>query len=293
MKITVVGCGNAFSKKQFNQCYMLEEDGRRLLIDFGAKVPYALDHLNIDIKTINDIYISHLHGDHVGGLEELAFLRYDWVRRPQHYSERHESMKAPCLIGNSQLLSDLWRKSLRGGLESMEGFDATIETYFQPMAIAPNKTFEWMGWECKLIQQVHIMTGSMISHTFGLFMTKEGHKSIYFTTDSQHCSPRQIEIFYKKSDIIFQDCECVGCDVVKKNSDFISGVHANYAQLAAWPSANSVDVGDDIRAKMFLSHYQDFVILGKDYKGQDCQWFQMAIDDGFKGFVCVGMEIEV
>lgn len=291
MKITVVGCGNAFSKRNYNQSFLLEEGGRKMLFDFGSKVPYALDNLGIDIKDIDDVYISHLHGDHIGGLEEMAFLRYDWATKPKHYSE--SSVKVPKLIANKNLLNELWDKSLRGGLESMEGFDATLETFFRPDPIEPNATFGWQGWSCKLIQQVHIMTGSIISNTFGLLMSKPGHQTIYFTADSQHCSPRQIENFYREADIIFQDCECVGVNWKNVSLDFVSGVHANYAQLAGWPTANSVDIGEEIRNKMWLSHYQDFVIDNKDYLGNDINWNEEAHKDGFRGFVKVGQEIEV
>jgi len=291
MKITVVGCGNAFSKKNYNQCFLLEEDGRRMLFDFGTKIPRALDNLDIDINSINDVYVSHLHGDHIGGLEEMAFLRYDWVHKPRTYDK--STLKVPRLIANKYLLDDLWKKSLRGGLESMEGFDACLETFFEPVPIEPNIAFDWMGWECKLIQQVHIMTGSIISNTFGLLMSKEGHETVYFTADSQHCSPRQMENFYAEADIIFQDCECTGINMKTRNLNFMSGVHANYAQLAGWKTANSVNIGDEIRSKMWLSHYQDFVMEDKDYLGNDLNWNEHAKYCSFKGFVRVGQIIKV
>lgn len=281
MKITVVGCGNAFSKINFNQSFLLEEDGRKLLIDCGTRIPMALHAQNIPINSINDIYVSHAHGDHCGGLEEMAFLRYDWTRKPKSYKEGNY---APRLIANAQLLKDLWDKTLSGGLESMEGFVANISTFFEPCPIKDNQAFKWQGWTCQLIQQIHIMTGSTIASTFGLLLFKEGHKSIYFTTDSQHCSPRQMEIFYKQADIIIQDCEC---------TPFMSGVHANYIQLAGYPEANSVKLSDDIKAKMWLSHYQDFVSNGKDFFGKDCDWIEKAKNDGFAGFVKVGQTFEI
>lgn len=291
MQITVVGCGNFDSRLNYNQCFLLEEDGRTMIFDYGYKIPDAIDNLNINIQDIDDVYISHLHADHIGGLEPLGFTRYDWAHKPRHFSDSH--VKVPRLIANKHLLDDLWNKSLCGGLDSMEGFDANINTFFEPKPIEPNIPFEWQGWECKLIQQVHIMTGSIISNTFGLLMSKEGHKTIYFTADSQHCSPRQMENFYTEADIIFQDCECIGVNYETKKLDFMSGVHANYAQLAGWPSANSVDIGDDIRQKMWLSHYQDFVMRDTDYLGHDVDWEKEAEFDNFKGFVKVGQVIEV
>jgi hypothetical protein len=257
----------------------------------------------------------------------VAFLNYDWLNKPQHFSESNK--KIPRLIANAVLMDELWNESLKGGLKSMEGFDSTLETFFQTERIKPNGSFEWQGWNVKLIQQIHVMTGSMIMPTFGLIFRKEGHPTVYFTTDSQHCSPRQIEIFYKDSDVIFQDCETVGVDmsmdegeeyfqkddeiVRKKDIDemtqleytakgyemkkhkrfqFTSGVHANYAQLAGYESANAIRLPPEIKAKMWLSHYQDFVNHGKDYKGTKTNWDEEAKKDGFQGFLQVGQDFE-
>lgn len=303
MKVTVLGCGNAFSTRNGNNCFLLEEvdeqiapvnnrpSYRRLLIDAGWALPYMLEKNNVDIRTINDVYISHAHADHIGGLEFLAFTRYDWFTKPQFW-DKFQNGSAPTLIANSKLLTDLWHQSLAGGMSSLEGIDACLDTFFEPVPILPNKTFEWMGWTCKLIQQIHIMTGTIITNTFGLFMEKPGHPSIYFVTDSQHCSPRQIEIFYKRADVIFQDCECIGVETKDRASKFMSGVHANYAQLAGWPSANSVILPSDIKAKMYLTHYQDFVSDGKDMFGNVCDWDNLAATDGLKGFLKVGQSFE-
>ena len=211
----------------------------------------------------------------------MAFQRYDWVNRPRSYKEGDY---APNLIANHQLLKDLWNKTLSGGLESMEGFVADLSTFFRPIPIKDNQSFKWEGWTCELIQQVHIMTGSTIACTFGLYLYKEGHKSIYFTTDSQHCSPRQMEVFYKRADIIIQDCEC---------TKYPSGVHAHYKQLSGDPSANSVRLDAETKKKMWLSHYQDFVILGTDQTGNPFDWDAQAEQDGFAGFVKLGQVFEI
>ena len=178
-------------------------------------------------------------------------------------------------------------------MESMEGFVSTIDTFFETDPIEPNESFNWQGWTVKLIQQIHIMTGSVITPSFGLMFSKKGHETVYFTTDSQHCSPRQMEDFYEQSDIIFQDCECAGVDLKEKVYKFGSGVHANYGHLAGWESANSIKLKDSIKAKMWLSHYQDFVDENKDFFGHDANWEFQAAEDGFRGFVKVGEEFEV
>ncbi len=87
MKLTILGCGNAFSLLNFNQIFLVEENGRRMLIDCGKKADYALANAKIDMKSIDDIYVSHLHGDHIGGLEDFGLIRYDWVNRPENYTQ--------------------------------------------------------------------------------------------------------------------------------------------------------------------------------------------------------------
>ena len=306
MKIRVIGCGNAFSNVNFNQVFLLEEGNQKMLVDCGYQTGAALYKAGVDLKSITDVYVSHAHADHMGFLEGLGFQRYDWMKKPEsskyntvdtpHASpiQLVESYYAPRLHANDKLMQELWDFSLKGGMRSIEGLDATLDTFFYTNPVKPGEYFQFGNWRCETIQQIHIMSGSYITNTFGLFMTHQlTGKKVYFTTDSQHCSPRQVEIFYKSADVIFQDCECIGVDTKTMTSKFMSGVHANYAQLAGWESANSTRLPQEIRAKMFLGHYQDFVSDGKDCFGNKCDWDQMAKDDGFRGFLRVGQEIDI
>jgi len=69
MRVTFAGTGDAFgSGGRFNTCFMIEAGGERALIDCGASSLIALKSLDIDLNSIRSIFISHLHGDHFGGL---------------------------------------------------------------------------------------------------------------------------------------------------------------------------------------------------------------------------------
>ena len=66
---------------------VLDADGRRLLIDTGARADTVLKNaieLKVDLASITDLVITHNHGDHTGG---LLVLRRDWrsrILRPSH-----------------------------------------------------------------------------------------------------------------------------------------------------------------------------------------------------------------
>ena len=305
MKCLILGCSTAFpGLNTFNQSFLLEENGKRLLIDCGEDIPKALIYHGIDIKSLDGIYLSHLHSDHSYGIPRVALARYDFIKFPTHYSQGNY---APKLYGKQQVLDKLW-DTIKHPLETLQNIRATLDTFFEPVPVT--EYFIWEGWKFKLIQQVHVVSDAEIMPSFGLLISKEGHKTLYLTTDSQYCSPRQIEDFYKISDIIIQDCELIGInakysegeiyfdeknplETIWKRSKFFSGVHANYAQLAGYDSANSTKLNSQTKAKMWLSHYQDFKLENKDSYGNFIDWDKEAIKDGFAGFVKTGQIFEL
>ena len=83
MKVTIVGSGDAFgSGGRFNTCFMVETQERTLLMDFGASSPVALKAQGHDPDRIDAVILSHLHGDHFGGVPFLLLeYTYDSPRK--------------------------------------------------------------------------------------------------------------------------------------------------------------------------------------------------------------------
>ena len=72
MRLTIVGSGDAFgSGGRLNTCFFLETAKAALLIDCGASALPALKGQGIEPNRIDAIILSHLHGDHFGGLPFL------------------------------------------------------------------------------------------------------------------------------------------------------------------------------------------------------------------------------
>jgi len=72
MRLTIVGCGDAFgSGGRFNTCFKIDTRQATILLDCGASSLVALKAHAIDPNAIDAIVLSHLHGDHFGGLPFL------------------------------------------------------------------------------------------------------------------------------------------------------------------------------------------------------------------------------
>jgi ribonuclease BN (tRNA processing enzyme) len=72
MRLTIIGSGDAFgSGGRFNTCFHLAAGAHNVLIDCGASSHVAFRVHGIDPNTIDAIILSHLHGDHFGGIPFL------------------------------------------------------------------------------------------------------------------------------------------------------------------------------------------------------------------------------
>jgi ribonuclease BN (tRNA processing enzyme) len=78
-RIVFLGTGDAFSAGGRNQAaYLVESSEGSLLLDCGSTALGALNRHRIPAGPIDAVFISHLHGDHFGGLP-FFFIHYIYV----------------------------------------------------------------------------------------------------------------------------------------------------------------------------------------------------------------------
>lgn len=71
--VQFVGSGDAFgSGGRFQACISLRWDRAHVLLDCGASSLVALNRLGLEPASIDAVVISHLHGDHFGGIPFLV-----------------------------------------------------------------------------------------------------------------------------------------------------------------------------------------------------------------------------
>jgi len=70
MKLQFLGSGDAFgSGGRFNTCFHLTRRRHgNVLIDCGASSMVAIRKWDVDPNAVSTVLVSHLHGDHFGGL---------------------------------------------------------------------------------------------------------------------------------------------------------------------------------------------------------------------------------
>lgn len=228
LKLTFLGAGSAFTigEDNYHSNMLLQKDDDSLLIDAGSDIRFSLNKLHLTHLDIRNIYISHLHADHIGGLEWLALTTY--------FDPRYENK--PNLYISEHLVRDLWEKSLSGGLSTLQTEQASLEHFFNVKPLKQHEQFVWQNIPFQLIQAVHVVNNYQLMPCYGL-MFEYNEKYIYLTADTQY-SPKQLLDYYKKADIIFHDCE---------TAERKSGVHAHYSEL--------LNIPKELRKKIWLYHY--------------------------------------
>ena len=269
MELIALGTGNSRTKKNWQSNFLFRQNQKTMALDFGTYAPLALEENHMTTLDLDAIYISHLHADHTGGLEELLFDTYfnPKAKRPTLYcqGEYIRDSESNTII-KSGLVSDLWDHTLSGGAIGLEGKIATLDTYFDVRAVKDNSSFIWEGVKFDIVQTIHICAKYRIENSFGLMWNDPDTKErIYITTDTQFCPVNAAMAYLREADIIYHDCE---------TTPFKSGVHAHYSELVTLPA--------EIKAKMWLYHFDDSIIMNWDVMNEK------AKNDGFLGFVPTG-----
>ena len=229
MRFLFLGSGSAYTVGGGNfqsNMMLIAESGKRLLIDCGSDIRWSLAEQDLSHKDITDIYISHLHSDHIGGLEYIGFKR--------HYDP---GCGRPCLYMEPSLVEPLWNHALRAGMGVISDTDATLETFFNVRPVPVGTRFAWEGAALEPVETVHVFHGRNSVHSFGLMIEYDGYR-VFLTTDTQF-TPDHLADEYAKADLIFHDCE---------TGPIKTGVHPHYDHLVQLPRS--------VRAKIWLYGYQ-------------------------------------
>ena len=149
MELRFIGSGDAFgSGGRFNTCFLVSAAHGRFLIDCGASSLVALKQAAIDPASIDAVVVSHLHGDHFGGLPFLLLDARLMSRRakplllcgPPGLEERLRAAQEALFPGSSErpLGFALEHRALHAGARCDAG----------PFAVTPFRAVHEAGAPC-------------------------------------------------------------------------------------------------------------------------------------------------
>lgn len=123
MKLTVVGCGDAFgSGGRLQTCFHAAAGDEEILIDCGATSVLGLNRLGLDTNRISAIFISHLHGDHYSGLVW-------WLLHAAHVMRRERPLTVAGPAGIEARFNAAAEALFPGALSTARAFDLTFREY--------------------------------------------------------------------------------------------------------------------------------------------------------------------
>ena len=168
IKITFLGTGNAFGHGgRLQPCIMVETPLHRFLMDCGATATLAMHRYGIAPNDIELILISHLHGDHFGG---LPFFILD--------AQLHSKRRAPLTIvgpqGTKQRLNDAMEIMFPGSSGIEQQFSMNI------MELQPEIPWRYHEITVHALEVIHPSGSPSLA-----FRLEVGGKVIAYTGDTE------------------------------------------------------------------------------------------------------------
>lgn len=223
MKIEFLGVGSGLSPELGNNNALVtsENSKKTLLIDCGFSTPPVLTQRERGLQSISDILITHLHSDHVGGLELMGFTFFYVYKNFPNFE------KIKLHLPSKEMENDIWEmleKGMKSAQTATDGyFDATLDTYFD---VSVSKEIHLEGFEVpiKMVETEHVKNMEAYSIWIG--------DKVYYSSDTVLLPPDH-------ANIIFQDCQLF---------ESPTSVHTEFKYL-------NDNMKESTKAKTYLMHY--------------------------------------
>jgi ribonuclease BN (tRNA processing enzyme) len=247
-----LGAGSAFSSELGTTCSVLRTAQDDIwLIDCGRQAPEQLRRAGLSWQQVRGQLVTHVHGDHVFGLEEFALARF-------YQSTADEPSvltggQRPELIAHAAVRGELWEvlaPTLRYRVDA-EGTpaDGALADYFsiiETSAHEPPRTQRWNHAETFVVPGLAV-TARETRHVPGKpctalelgFQHGAERWSAWWSGDSIF-DGAWLQAVGARSTVLFHDCTW---------AQQPGQVHASFREL--------VQLSPDLRAKTVLMHHDD------------------------------------
>lgn len=226
LSVLVLGIGDFFSRKYYHTSMVLLAEGRPIFVDCPDPLPKMLHEasrksgINLGLGDIDDVILTHLHGDHANGLESLGFFN------------KFVSHKKPTLHTIPEVADVIWENRLKSSMGTLVDKDYKpcgemgLSDFFRIRILKPEKWFSIAGVKIKIHYSKHFIP------CFGFKVSYKG-RSFGYSSDTAF-DPAHIDFL--------SDCDLIIHETNK-------GGHTEYERLLTLP--------EEIRRKMMLIHIWD------------------------------------
>lgn len=258
LTLRVLGSGSAFSRRYGTTCSVLTlPGGHRWLIDCGRQAPDQLHRAGLDWHDVSGQLVTHVHGDHVYGLEEFAFGRYYLASGGRRPVVRGGAR--PVLVAHSAVLAELW-EVLGPSLRYRSGADGrptagVLADYFDvigPSNVEAPRAHTWNHAEtfaapgldlvCRETRHVH----GKPSTSLEISLPGSSGAIAWWSGDSVVNSDL-LERLAPRTSIFFHDCTF---------TEFPSQVHGLFSDFER--------LDESLRRKIVLMHHEDDIETYRD-----------------------------
>ena len=232
MKILPLGIGGALSKTHYNTNFLVEtSDGKKLLVDCGYTAFRSLLDLGLSFDDIDGVFVTHIHGDHVLGLERLAV-------ETQIVAKRKIPMYVP-----EEIAGALWDNVLKGLIggtwtdrETGKTREKGLEDFFDVHLVNEDAPFEALGLSAAGFSVPHLKGRP----TFGYLLQEGTEGSVAMLVPDAHLEKEYMEVYGSLASVIFHDCFSVEPKLPS---------HTAFTELVRMP--------EELRNKVILIHGDD------------------------------------
>jgi ribonuclease BN (tRNA processing enzyme) len=224
-EVVALGVGDTFSEVHHTASLLLESDGFRLAVDCPDRYRGVLKKVSqrseraLALEDIDHVFITHVHGDHVNGLEGVAFYK------------RFAEGKRLHLYTTPDVRAVLWDQRLRAAMETL--WDGTE---YRTLGFDDYFDFGLSPWEQELEIGPFQITLRRTKHHVptAAMRVRVGDRTLGYSSDTAF-DPELIQFLS-------------GSDVIVHETNY-GPAHTAYSDLLSLPR--------DLRERMRLIHYPD------------------------------------
>jgi ribonuclease BN (tRNA processing enzyme) len=221
----VLGVGDTFSEQHHSTALLLVCDGFYLAIDcpdmYRSVLRAAAERSGrqLSLAEIDHVLITHVHGDHMNGLEGVAFFK--------HFVDKQRLKLVTC----PEVRSAIWDQRLKASMSALwdgQRFrELSFDDYFEHLPLSWTTDTVVGPFRIRARRTLHhVPTSALLIEAAG--------KKLGYSSDTAF-DPELIA-FLEPADLIIHETN-------------LGPAHTPYASLSALPT--------ELRAKMRLIHYPD------------------------------------